>query len=1079
MQPIALLLSSFTIQNSAFCLGFVWPLKMEYFSGWTATWLFLGLAAFFVSLGLWSLAGLGPARKWTAITLRLLVALCFVLILGGARWQRQHKDVEVIVCSDISDSIDQFTSFPGDSYDAARDKYLEAVTRQKDKKPNDRIGVISFADDAWIDAIPGNQLVLNAKPIHEKRGGGTDIGSAIQLALATFRNDAMRRIVLVTDGNQNLGDVDSAVAAATAQHVPIDVFPLNYKIRNEVLMEKMIAPTWKRENEPFTVEIYLRSTNATDVTGKLTVLMDNVPISLDPAHPEQTSTTKTLHPGITPFRVQIPGLEQAGAHRFKATFEGKSDGPAKVDTLLSNNSGEAFTFVRGKGQVLYVDNARDADGQLGPGKLLEQALAAEGINLVTRRVDQFPTDLVSLQNYDAVILANVPKGGGFGGLDDKQDEYLARYVHDMGGGLVMIGGPDTFGAGGWIASKLKEVLPVNMEIPAQRQIPKGALVLIMHSCEMPQGNYWGEQCALAAMKTLAPKDEIGVISYGWNGGAAGGVGGAGWDFQLKEKDNGAAVTAAIKRMALGDMPDFHDAVTLAVKGAGPGQPCLLNSNAKQRHIIIISDGDPGACHQDLLDLCVKEKITISTVTVFTHTPGTKSPQMIEMAEKTKGHAYGPVEANPNQLPQIFIKEATVVQRSLIHEAGEGDPPFPVQVADASSDLLKGIGSFPSLRGMVLTSRKDNAQNDIKMALIALNPGANGKVNSDPVLAHWQTGLGRAVVFTGDATGRWAPAWAGSPMFSKFWAQAVRSVARPPMSTDFDVQTMQVGNKGKIIVKANSKESGFLNFMNIGGTIVGPDATPTPVKLVQTGPGTYEGEFDAPLEGNYVIPLHFDGKADGKDTGGELMGGLTINGAPEQRDLQSNDSLLQRIADATGGRMLTPFDAESANLFTRRGLIVSASPLPVWDILIPILLSLLILDVAARRIAWDWLATKRLAAAMAQKVRDFTTTTRAVASGPTLDALKKVREDVAEQKFKPAEKGGSGKPPPLPDPKAKFVARDAVEGDISSVVGGATDKPLPSAPKKVEPKGAPGSMTGSLLEAKRRAQQQIKQKEQGE
>ena len=1055
-------------------ISLAWPLKLEYFTGLTATLLFLALAVFFVSLGLWSLAGLGRVRKWTAIILRLLVALCFILILGGARWQRQHKDVEVIVCSDISDSIDQFTKFPGNSYDAAREKYLEAVTNQKDKQKDDRIGVISFADDAWIDAIPGTQLIRNAKPIHEKRGSGTDIGSALQLGLATFRNDAMRRLVLISDGNQNMGDIEAALNAAAAQHVPIDVFPLNYKIRNEVLMEKMIAPTWKRENEPFTVEIFLRSTNPTDAVGRLTVLMDNVPIPLDPANPTSISKTVILKPGITPFRVQIPGLEQAGAHRFKATFEGQSDGNGKVDTLLSNNSGEAFTFVRGKGQVLYIDNARDAAGQLGPGKVLAQALAAEGINLVTKRVEQFPNDLVELQNYDAVILANVPKGGGFGGLDEKQDEYLARYVHDMGGGLLMIGGPDTFGAGGWISSKLKDVLPVNMEIPAQRQIPKGALVLIMHSCEMPQGNYWGEQCALAAMKTLAPKDEIGVISYGWNNGAAGGVGGAGWDFTLKEKGDGSAATKAIKNMMLGDMLTFDDAVTLAVKGAGPGQPSLLSSNAKQRHIIIVSDGDPQGCNQALLDLCIKEKISISTVTVFTHQPGTKSPQMIEMAEKTKGRAYGPIENNPNQLPQIFIKEATVVQRSLIHEAGEGDAPFAVQISDNTSDLLKGIGGFPGLRGMVLTSRKDNAQNDIKLALVAANPGANGKMNFDPVLAHWQTGLGRAVVFTGDATARWGAQWAGSAMFSKFWSQAVRSVSRPPMSTDFDVQTMQVGTKGKIIVKANSKDSGFLNFMNIGGSVLGPDGQPTAVKLVQTGPGTYEGDFDAPQEGNYVIPLHFEGK----NGGGELMGGLTINGAPEQRDLLSNDSLLQHIADSTGGRMLEPFEAESANIFSREGLIVSASPLPVWDILIPILLALLIVDVAVRRIAWDWLATKRLAAAMAQKVRDFTVTTRQVESAPTMDALKKVREGVVEQKFRPAEKAAV-KPPALPDPKAKFVAKNAVEGDISSVVGGATDKPLPPA-KKAEAKAAPaGGMTGSLLEAKKRAQQQIKQKEQGE
>jgi uncharacterized membrane protein len=1056
-----------------FALGIVWPLTLEKFSGVTALALFVGLGAFFVGLGLWSLAGLGPVRKWTAIGFRLAVLLCFILILGGARWQRRHKDVEDIVISDISDSIDQFTNFPGNSYDAARDKFLEDAAKQKDKQPGDRIGVIAFADDAWIDSIPGNQLVRNAKPIHEKRASGTDIGGAIQLGLATFRNDAMRRLILISDGNQNLGDVEAAISAAAAQHVPIDVFPLQYRIRNEVLMEKMIAPNWKRENEPFTVEVYLRSTNAVDVTGKLTVLMDDVPIPLDPSKPDEKSRPVTLRPGITPFKVQIPGLEVAGPHRFKATFEGKSEGTGKVDTLLNNNSGEAFTFVRGKGQVLYVDNARSPEGALGAGKLLADALASEEINLVTKRVEQFPNDLLELQKYDAVILANVPKGGGLGGLDDKQDEMLARYIHDMGGGLVMIGGPDTFGAGGWMSSKLKEVLPVNMEIPAQRQIPKGALVLIMHSCEMPQGNYWGEQCALAAMKTLSPKDEIGVISYDWGGqnGNAGGIGGAKWDFPLKEKGDGSAVTAAIKKMALGDMPSFDDAVTLAVKGAGAGQPSLQGSTAKQRHIIIISDGDPAGCNQGLLDLCLKEKITISTVTVFTHTPGTLSPQMKEMAEKTKGHAYGPIEANPKQLPQIFIKEATVVQRSLIHEP---DAPIPVVIENNGSDLLKGIGEFPALRGMVLTSRKDNAQNDIKMALVATNPGANGKMNPDPVLAHWQTGLGRAVVFTGDATARWAPRWAGSPVFSKFWAQAVRSVARPPMSTDFDVQTMQVGTKGKIIVKANSKDSGFLNFMNMAGTVLGPDNTPVNVKLVQTGPGTYEGEFDAPQEGNYVIPLHFEGK----DGGGELMGGLTINGAPEQRDLQSNDSLLQHIADATGGRMLAPFDAAGANLFSREGLIVSASPLPVWDILIPILLALLIVDVAVRRIAWDWLATQRLAAAMAQRVRDFTNTTRQVESAPTMDALKRVREDVAENKFKPAERGVAP-PPPLPDPKAKFVARNAVEGDISSVVGGATDKPLPSAPKKIEPKGASGGMTGSLLEAKRRAQQQIKQKEQGE
>ena len=52
---------------------------------------------------------------------------------------------------------------------------------------------------------------------------------------------------------------------------------------------------------------------------------------------------------------------------------------------------------------------------------------------------------------------------------------------------------------------------------------------------------------------------------------------------------------------------------------------------------------------------------------------------------------------------------------------------------------------------------------------------------------------------------------------------------------------------------------------------------------------------------------------------------------------------------------------------------NASPLPIWDILIPILLALMITDVAIRRIAWDWTSTKRMATNARDYVMSFTTT----------------------------------------------------------------------------------------------------------
>src|SRR5439155_24754788 len=312
-------------------------------------------------------------------------------------------------------------------------------------------------------------------------------------------------------------------------------------------------------------------------------------------------------------------------------------------------------FVRGKGKVLYVNNVPENNGQM-----LADALARERIELEQIRVDQFPTSAVDLQRYDAVVLANVPRGAD--GLNEDQQKMLATYVHEMGGGLVMIGGENAFGAGGWAGSKLEEILPVNMDIPAQRQMPKGALVLAMHSCEMPDGNFWGEQCAVKAAETLSERDEIGVISYAWNGP---GGGGSNWDFPLQIKGDGSRVTAAIKRMQLGDMPSFDDTLDLALNGRN-GVGGLIRSDARQKHVIVISDGDPAAPVPGLLAAYKKNKITISTVTVYPHMgdPDGLPRQLKDMAQATGGRAYGPINNNPNPRPQIFIKEATVVRRSL-------------------------------------------------------------------------------------------------------------------------------------------------------------------------------------------------------------------------------------------------------------------------------------------------------------------------------------------------------------------------------------------------------------------------------
>jgi len=162
-------------------------------------------------------------------------------------------------------------------------------------------------------------------------------------------------------------------------------------------------------------------------------------------------------------------------------------------------------------------------------------------------------------------------------------------------------------------------------------------------------------------------------------------------------------------------------------------------------------------------------------TYIPHDPSQIAPTLKDIAHDLHGKAYGPISDNFNVLPQIFVKEASVVRRSLILENING---IPLHRRPSSSEMVKGLSDpLPMVRGMVLTSRKNNPQ--IQLPVTA-------GVNNDPLLASWQTGLGRAAVYTSDATNKMGRAMVGSSNYNKLWAQIVRGVARPPMSNQFDV-----------------------------------------------------------------------------------------------------------------------------------------------------------------------------------------------------------------------------------------------------------------------------------------------------
>ncbi len=1039
-------------------------------------WLWLSLLVpVLVAVSIRSLAGLDPTRRVLSLVLRSAVIIVLAACLAEVVRVRQNDDLTVLFLMDRSESVKGRTE--------TQEEYIRAVC--EDIPPNDRVGVIDFARGAYLEQLPmkgGYHLDPGRLPEMPNKDR-TDIAAAVRLAMAMFPHDTGKRIVILSDGNDNMGDLITEARRAKADNVVVDVVPLMYQHLNEVYFDRMVAPTNAEDGEQVPIRMMLHSLRRT--TGTLELYHNDAPVPLPPE-----SSRVELAPGNNSFVFKLP-VKGSGQHRFSAVF--RPDDPS-ADTIIDNNRAETFSVISGKGRALLLSS------DLAMDNALIEALREEKIDIDVMSAEGADLTLGLLMGYGCVILANVPANY----YDDVQHANLVNYVRNLGGGLIMTGGNEGFGAGGWIGSPVEGIMPVDFEIKHKRILPRGALALIMHSCEIPRGNYWGKQVAKKSVDTISSRDFIGVLAWNWS------PGGETWEVPLQLATNKTAIKARIDQMGIGDMPDFDPTMELALKG-------LRATDAAQKHVIMISDGDPSPPRRSVIQGFKDAKITVSTIGIG-YGSHVMDQSLRDIAKATGGRFYAC--RNPRMLPKIFVKESKVVRRPLII-----DEAFQPQLVFADSDLMPGMfqtGDIPPLGGLVLTSPKSDSR--VQMPLVR-----STKDGLDPVLAHWQEGLGKSVAFTSGYWTRWGQQWTRWPAFSKLWAQMVRWAMRQDPASDFDTYTKIEGDRGRIIVEALDKDASFLNGLVLQAHVVAPDGSAMPVQFMQTAPGEYEAEFPVDQTGQYIASV--DVQQWSQDKGrherlGFIDTGVSIPFSPEFRELTTNEALLRRVANITDGEVLA-MDPQLDDVFSH-DLPPTTARRQAWDWTVAwLLLPLFLLDVAARRLA-SWLAFSVFVEAvlivfmlwgldlihsslmgvigvlvlaeivgwsirwrsLGPAVDALTHTVTALGhagdrSSASLQHLKGTRARTQEEKTTPSARtsGGSQPEAPAPDTKARFDMSDQQAnlpaGDLQENLGGAKTTP-DTVDKRRKPASAKSDekedqdVTSRLLKAKRRARKDFDQ-----
>lgn len=950
-------------------------------------WALLPGAIWVIWLTLKSDVNISPWRRWLVTVVRMVIVICLVLALAGIQWKQPKEGLNVFFLLDRSQSVSP------EQQERAQ-KYVNEAA--KDKALDDRGGVIVFGAGASIESMPNTAVELNQLQavVPPER---TDLGAAIRLGAAALPEHGQRRLVILSDGNENSGDAMAAVLAAKPLGVSVDVVPLSLSRGGDVSVQKLTLPSKLKVGQAFEVKILIQSDREKPAAVRLfrnDQLLGEQPVQL--------STGKNLF--AFPQKLEDPGFYN---------YQVQVDVPG--DTIPQNNRATSFASVRGDPTLLLVSSDPDQDANLAA------ALRESNLKVKHVAIEGFPESLAEMQSYDSIFISNLAAGD----FTTDMLKLLEIAVRDFGVGLVCVGGDQTYAAGAYRGTPLETILPVEVELSSKKVLPPGALVLVIDKSGSMSGDKLElvKSAAIGAVRALGDSDYIAVIAFD------------GMPYviaDLQKAGNRTQIERSIAGIEAGGGTTMYPPMVKAYE-------MLHESRASLKHVIVLTDGEsqPGD-FEGITKKMADEKMTVSTVAAGEYIDGAL---LQSIANAGRGRFYH--VRNPTQIPQVFIKETAIILKSAINE----EPFQPKMVA--STEIVRGFGNgeFPTMLGHVVTEPKSRAE------LPLVTSGG------DPLLAHWNYGLGRAVAFTSDAKPRWAKNWLGWGKYRQFWSQVGQWSLRKLESTDFNAEMSVEKGDAVLTVEAMDEQGDFMNFLNLEATVVSPKGDRQKVRLEQTAPGHYEVRFPTKEIGAYVAQL--SQMKDGNVVAGQVVG-TAVNFSPEFEATEPNIRLLQQLVEAGEGRVIDP-KIQTDNPFVH-DRVKTFQPVDLWEWLLMAAILLFPVDVGLRRIYLDkeeWLK----ATATLRRWLFFWRPrgSRPVEADESLAALL-TRRDKVRATQKPAE-------PVVVNP-AIFQPKDPVRVVSPKPVAKAEQAPVTgekAATTTAEPAPEETTTTSRLLDAKKRAQ----------
>lgn len=752
------------------------------------------------------------------------------------------------------------------------------------------IGALGLSPGAPVLVFGGRPVATTLDRVANAAASAEVDTTDIEAALLSAADEAPEggAIFLVSDGWETRGDATRALD--TLQRRGLRVFPIarTQSLGNDVAITSLSLPTRGASGSAARAEVLLRSDNPKVVPARITVRQGPKVLVRDEVK---------IPPGDSVFGRPVL-LKGEGLTEFTAELQA-TDPDSNTDR--SNDAAKAWVGLGGGKRVLLIGHERRDNREL------EHALSERGFRVTSAARTDGET-IPEPSRFAAVILNDVP-------LADLPPGYADGLREDVrnGGGLAMVGGPQSFGLGGYRGSAVEEALPVRMK-ERQREEPSNVVALIIDksgSMREESRILYAREAARQLVDHLKDHDRITVI---------------GFDRQ------------AFTIVPLTDVGEIRDEFDERIERLRPSggtrlYPALVEARrqlvgeeARRRHIIVLSDGlsedaeSSGGrrLYYDLALGLAEQGMTISTIALGRDAD-------TDFLERLASYGRGVFHetADASSLPEIVLgefethgREKTLTEREL--------RPLPAQDSPLVGDIARADSRWPLVLGLVETELKPQARLDVGVA------GSQA-----PLVASWEFGRGRALAVTTDADGRWSDRWVRWEQWSRLWGDMLRWLI--PESRTPQPRFALAYRSGALDIDYSrfEEESGG----TVTARIAGPDGQAAEVAMIRTAPGHFHGSFATRTAGDYRIEIR---GAHGVVTDPPL--GFTIPPAVsgERPRREPNWPLLETLASRTGGRS-NPERAE-----------VPAAPAPIrTEPLAPLLLGaatvVFLAELIARRV----------------------------------------------------------------------------------------------------------------------------------